>query len=46
MACVSKCSFMAFEGGVGLGGLTSWEAPDEWRNGLSLLISKLKHVLH
>lgn len=40
VACVCKCSFMAFESG----GVTSWEAPDELRNGVSLLISKLKHV--
>lgn len=24
--------------------VTSWEAPDELKNGVSLLISKLKHV--
>ena len=34
---------MAFGGSVG-GGVTSWEGPDELRrNGVSLLISKLKH---
>lgn len=37
---------MCWGGGGGAAGGASWEAPDELRNGVSLLISKLKHVPH
>lgn len=40
LVCASVHSWLLRVGG----GVTSWEAPDEPRNGVSLLISKLKHV--